>query len=331
MRSPFAPVVLSLAALIAALVRWWMQGSGNLYTAIDKRFYVADPDLGWRISDVHPIWLGLEVCAIIAAIAAGLAVGGWIIRRREERHLPAGRRATILRAASWAIAVVPLVVPVAAFMSGAGVDGGHDTLPTQTAGSAPISDGITGSLDLPAGRYEVVTHAGTSITAKVSAGGEAFDARLGGDVRGTWLGDPRDLRAPSTADVSVAAASVDTGIRQRSASARDDYLQAAKYPRITFKLDRVVSARPTAPDQIAFTAKGTLDFVGKQHVVDVIGTLKKPDVAALARLGLAGAILLVQGDFSLVIKETAFAPDAGDFDGDRIPIHVSLVLRHTNG
>ncbi len=327
MRSPFAPVVLPLAALIAALVRWWMQGSGNLYTAIDKRFYVADPDLGWRISDVHPIWLGLEVCAIIATIAIGLALGGWIIRRRETKT---NRRATILRAASWVVAVIPITVPIAAWASGSGVAGGRDTLPTQTAGSA-IGEGITGSLDLPAGRYEVVAHAGTSITAKVSAGGEAFDARLGGDVRGTWLGDPRDLRAPSTADVSVAAASVDAGISQRSASARDDYLQATKYPRITFKLERIVSARANAPDQVAFTAKGTLDFVGKPHVVDVAGTLKKPDAAALARLGLAGAILLVQADFSLVIKETALAPDAGDFDGDRIPIHVSLVLRHTSG
>jgi len=32
-----------------------------------------------------------------------------------------------------------------------------------------------------------------------------------------------------------------------------------------------------------------------------------------------------------VIKETALANDAGDFDGDRFPIHVSLVMRHTSG
>jgi hypothetical protein len=33
----------------------------------------------------------------------------------------------------------------------------------------------------------------------------------------------------------------------------------------------------------------------------------------------------------LVIKETALAKDAGDFDGDQIPIQVSLVMRHTSG
>ncbi|HLL23264.1 MAG TPA: hypothetical protein VK427_14100, partial [Kofleriaceae bacterium] len=81
MKSPFAPVVMPLAALIAALVRWWMQGSGNLYTAVEKRFYVPDPDLGWRIADEHPIWLGLEICAVIAGVAVGIAIGALVIKK----------------------------------------------------------------------------------------------------------------------------------------------------------------------------------------------------------------------------------------------------------
>jgi len=325
--SPFAPVALALAALCASLVRWWLQGSRNLYTAFEKRFYVPDPDLGWRIADPHPIWLGLEVCSIIAAIAVGLAVGGWLVRRREART---GERATALRAIAWVAAVLPLAVPIAAFASGGGIAGARDTLPARGDAGA-VTDGIAGSLELPAGRYEVVVHAGTSISAQVSAGGEAFDARFTGDIRGTYVGDPRDLHAPMTADVSVGAASVDTGISQRSASARDDYLQAAQHPRITFKLEQLVAAQPSGPQQLAFRAKGTLGLVGKTHVIDVTGTLKQPDDAALARLGLGGPILIVQADFAVVIKETVLAPDAGDFDGDRIPIHVSLVLRHTGG
>jgi hypothetical protein len=59
--------------------------------------------------------------------------------------------------------------------------------------------------------------------------------------------------------------------------------------------------------------------------------MKKPDAAGLARLGLTGDVLVVQADFAVVIKDTALASDAGDFDGDRIPIHVSLVMRHTSG
>lgn len=329
-RSAFAPVVLPLAALIASLVRWLTQGSGNVYTALDKRFYVPDPDLGWRVSDQHPIWLGLEVCAIIAAIAGGLAVGGWIIRRREAKL---GQRATLLRTAAWIVAAVPLVVPLAAFSSGSAPAGARDILPTATATSGPAVEGIAGSLELPAGRYEVVAHAGTSITAKPSAGGEEFDARFTKDVRGSWQGNPRDLRAPMHAEISVDAAAVDTGISQRSASARNDYLQVSKHPRITFTLDQLVAARPESAGQIAFRARGTLDLIGKTHAVDITGTLKQPDAAALARLGLpaTSAFLLATADFSIIIRETALAPDAGDFDGDRIPVHVSLVLRHTGG
>nr|MBA3822105.1 hypothetical protein [Deltaproteobacteria bacterium] len=124
---------------------------------------------------------------------------------------------------------------------------------------------------------------------------------------------------------------VDTGISGRSASARDEYLLADQHPRVTFKLDQVVSARATGPDQLEFRAQGTLGFVGRTHVVEVIGTLRKPDAAALARLGLTGPILIAHADLAIIIKETALGPDAGDFDGDRIPVHVSLVLRHTGG
>ena len=215
MRSAFAPVVIPLAALIASLVRWLIQGSGNVYTALEKRFYVPDPDLEWKISVQHPIWLGLEVCAVIAAIVVALAIGGWIIRRRERSG---SRPAVLLRLATWVVAIPTLGVPVAAFVSGPGPLNGRDTLPAMTAsGSAgSASTGLAGTLPAPAGRYEVVAHDGTSITAHLSAGGEAFDARLTGDIRGTWQGDPRDLTKSMTGELSVAAASVDTGIPERS-------------------------------------------------------------------------------------------------------------------
>ncbi|MDB4962431.1 MAG: YceI family protein [Myxococcales bacterium] len=322
-RSPFAPVLLPLAALIASLVRWLIQGSGNLYTALDKRFYIPDPDLGWRVSSQHPIWLGLEVCAIIAATAIGLLIGGWVIRKLEARR---GRRMTVLRVASWIVAVVPLAVPIAAFASGAGPIGGRDVLPAAQA--VALETGISGALDAPAGSYTVVPHTGTAITARVSAGGEEFDARFIGDIKGTWDANPRDLAKPTRAEVSVATASVDTGIGERSKHAREGYLLAGTYPRLIFTLAELVAARQDTPNVIAFRARGTLALIGKVHPVEVTGTLSKPDAAGLARLGLSGDILLVNGSFSIPIRDTALAPDAGDFDGDRIPVFVSLVLRH---
>ena len=326
-RSAFAPIVLPLAALIASLVRWWMQGSGNLYTAFHKRFYVPDPDVGWVESTQHPIWIGLEVCAVIAAIAVGLAIAGWIIRRRERKT---GRRATVLRAAAWTVAALPLILPIAAFASGGAPAGGVSLRP-ETKAMPLATPGIAGMLPLPAGRYDVAPHASSAISARISAGGEAFDAVFAGDIKGSWQGNPRDLAQPMTAEVSVATASVDTGIGERSDHARESYLQNGKYPRITFTLDKLTGARQDGPSQVAFTAQGTVGLIGKTHHVQVSGMLRQPDPAAQQRLGVTGDVLLVAADFALVIHETALAPDAKDFDGDRIPVHVSLVLRHTSG
>jgi polyisoprenoid-binding protein YceI len=317
--SPFAPTVLPVLALVVSLVRWYVQGSHNLYTAFEKRFYVPDPDLGWRISTQHPIWLGLDVCAVIAIVAVGVAIGAIIIRRRG--------RAPVLRAITWSVAILPLAVPAVAFTSGPGPLHGQDTLPARAA--VLVEDGIDGSLDAPAGRYVVASHEGTSITAHLSAGGEAFDARFAGDVAGAWQGDPHDLSRPMRAEVSVAAASVDTGIGERTKHAREGYLHADQFPRITVTIDRLAAVRADSPNVLAFRAPGTVQLMGKTHSVEITGTVHKPDAAALARLVLTGDVLLVQADFALVVRETALASNAGDFDGAAIPIHASLVLRHT--
>ena len=137
-RHPLAPVVLPVAALVASLIRWQVQGSHNLYTAFEKRFYVPDPDLGWRVSTQHPIWLGLDTCAVIAALAVAVAIlgsGPAAAAPREPRSSNAASataaRATGLRVASWILAAIPLAVPVMAFASGPGPLHGRDTLPPE--------------------------------------------------------------------------------------------------------------------------------------------------------------------------------------------------------
>lgn len=325
MRSPFAPVAVALVALIGALARWGLQGSRNFYTALSRKCWVPDPDVGWSISGQHPIWLGLEVIAVVAAIAAGLAVGGWIIRRRERKT---GKPAKVLRAAAWVAAVVPLAVPVAAFATGFGADDCRDVRPASEA--VKIEAAIAGSIDLPAGRYEVVVHELSEISAQLESGGEQFNARFPAD-KGELRVDPKDLAKPMSAEVGADAGSVDTGVEGRSKHAREGFLHTDKFPRLGWKLDKLIAARQDGPEKVVFKAAGTVSLMDKTHSVEVTGSLKKADAAALGRLKLSAgtSALIAEADFSLVIKETALAPDAGSFKGDRFPIHVSLVLRHT--
>jgi polyisoprenoid-binding protein YceI len=323
--SPFAPMFVTTVALVGSTVRWYVQGSGNVFTAFAKRFYVPDRDIGWRVTARHPIWLGLDACAAIVAIALALTLAGTLIRHRERAQRKGARVARIV---TWAFAAIAACVPAAAFASGRAPPGAREMLPPTAA--VLIEDGIEGSLDAPEGTYVVVRHDGTAVTAHLSAGGEAFDARFG-DITGTWQGSPRDLRQPMRVELGVAARSVDTGVGERSKHAREGYLHADRFPRITVTLDRVAAVRANGPNAVAFRAPGTVSLMGKTHSIEVTGTVAKLDSAALQRLGLDREVLFVRAGFSLPIRETALVLKAHDFDGDRIPIQVSLVLRHTDG
>ena len=323
-RTPYLAVLISLAALIAAGVRWLLQGSGNVYTATSKRFYVPDRDLGWRVIEGGQIWLGLEAIGILTGITVAMAIAAWWLLRREARR---DRPWHVGRIALGVVALATWVIPVAAFASGGAPAGARDTLPVGATAEAPTT-GIEGRLELPPGSYAVVPHAGTSITAHLSGGGEAFDARWSRDIAGTWTGDPHDLTRPMSAQLSAATSAVDTGVDMRSEHARESYLKASQFPRIELVIDRAVATRQDGPGLIAYRAAGRVRLMGREHPVEVTGTLRAPDVEARQRLGFTAdqQVLLVQGGFSITIRDTALAPDARSFDGDRIPIQASLVL-----
>lgn len=309
--------------LVASVLRWFAQGSGNLYTALSKRFYVADPDFDWRESTQRPIWVGLEVIALIAGgLVVVIIVGLWI--RRRERRLQ--RRATGLRVLSWLVALAPAVVPIAAFVSGPGPADARETRPEGSI-AAPTT-GIEGSLQLPAGRYDVIAHRGTVVTARIKAGGDEFDAVFTGDPQGSWEADPQSFAAAMSTEVSLAAASVDTGVDLRSEHARGEYLQTAKYPRIGFALLRLVASRQDSPTQVTFRGIGEIEMLAKKTEVEVTGTIEQADDAKKQRLGLGdvAAVALVKAQFILPLKLTALT--ANDYDTDRFPIKVSLVLVH---
>lgn len=318
-------LLLPAVAALAATMRWLLQARGNLYTDLSTRYYVPDQDLGWRAVESGPVSIGLDAVAALIGYFIAVVVAVLILRRLERKR---GERPRVPRGLGWAVAALPLAVPAWAFASGSIPADASDRAPAGVV-EAP-ADSIAGGLaGLPAGTYRVVTHTGTSITASLSGGGEAFDARFGRDIDGVWRGAPADLRQPMSAEISVATAAVDTGIELRSKHAREDYLDAAHFPRIRFHLDRLLGAGRAPDGAIAYRAGGTVDLMGRRHRVDVTGSLRALDGAARRRLGFTEteAVFLATAHFEVKISESKLAADAGDFDRDIIPIDVSLVLR----
>jgi len=134
--SPFAPVVLTIAALIAALVRWQIQGSHNLYHAFTKRFYVSRSGSG--LAD-QP-----EASAVDAAGAV------WVVARSRRRsRSPAGSSGGAGRLGHRASrCAVPHGWSARcrwrcdlAFASGVGPPNAVDTLPLDIQGIEPASSG----------------------------------------------------------------------------------------------------------------------------------------------------------------------------------------------
>lgn len=324
LRHRLVPTLLAALAASVAAARWLLQGDGNVYTDLAKRLYVADPDLGWRVASASPVWIGLDAVAALALIAVGSAAFIWAARRwRFERGW--------IHAVLLAVPVVALVGLGLAFASGSAPVGATTLLP---AGSieAPAS-GVSGAFPrIKAGAFEVLDHPESAITARITAGGESFDARFANGIAGHWSGDPSNFAAPMKALFRVPASAVDTGIALRSRHAREDYLQAGTHPVIELAIKRIIAIEQRAPGRVAFTAEATVSLIGSEQHVLVNGEMILADADAKARLniGFAGDTFIVRAELSLRISETPLAADAGDFDGDVLPISTTLILVRSN-
>jgi polyisoprenoid-binding protein YceI len=324
-RSPYWALILPGLALGASVARWLLQGSGNVYTTPGKRFYLPDPDLGWRIAPESPPWIGLDLIAVVAVFTASLGVVGWFVAQRERTE---GKPWQPARVALWVMAIIPLLVPLWAFSGGLAPGGAREALPPGVIGPPP--GGFEGALaGLPAGTYELVPGSESSITARLKAGGEEFDTRFSGNLAARVTFDPANLDQPVSARVRVDTASVDTGVRMRSEhAASHDYLDAERFPEIALEIEKLTSSRQGAtPGELVFWADGALTLMGKRIVVPVQGTVRALDEAGRQRIGTTRPAMVVTADFTLMVAETPLSPK--DFDRDRIPIQAVLILAQT--
>lgn len=312
-----APAALATAL---ALGRWLWQGTGNVYSKLDLKLYLVDPDLGWRRTEAGYTWLGLDLIAVLVAVTIGVFL---VLRFAGSRQ---HRAAKALALAAKLASVLVIAVPLYALLGGAPPSGARDTLPSSSI-AAP-TNGIEASLTaLPPGRYLVVPHPDAAITAKLNAGGETFDARFAGGLTGYWEATPGDLGLPMSAQISVQAGSIDTGIALRDEHAKED-LKPATFPTIDFSLGDLTSTE-SSERGVAFAASGALTLGGRVHVAPVVGTLRPVDETLRTKLGLEGGIfVLLQASLELNIRETIVGND-GTFDVDTVPIAVTLILEHS--
>lgn len=316
-----------LFAAGAALVRWWTQGSRNLYTVQAKRFYVPHQDLGWQAQQTERVWLGLDALAVLGISAVGVVVAAFLIARRERLR---GNAQPVARTALLLGALLSFVVPGMAFLSGGRPPGARDALPAPVA-LDQLPDVIDGGLPVKAGAYAVVPeHA--SVVAKISAGKEEFDATFG-SASGALTGDLSNLAAPAQPLVGrfeINVATIDTGISLRSEHARE-YLKATEYPTIGFTLEAITAARIESPRAIQVRAKGTVTLMGQEVPVVFTGVIRSLDDAARARLGIAAsAAIKIEGGTTIKISQTKLAAKQSSFDRDDLPIAITLVLQYAN-
>ncbi|MCA9513389.1 MAG: YceI family protein [Myxococcales bacterium] len=330
------------AALVAAgltLVRYLVQGSGNVYTDVARTFYVKDELIGWSATRETWLWVGLEVIGLIVGLAFACVVGQLLagkLRKSPPARGSWGERAAVIIVAGnvflSVLGVATLAVPIAAFASGLPPAGAEAVLPdTAIAGPDPTSTAVRGgdprqpTLEgAAAGTYRVVEGAEANlVVVQIAAGGETFDARFA-PVTGTATLDPAELEATS-AHLSVPSASIDTGIALRSQHAKEDLLTEAN-PAITVDIPRLDATAAAGSGEITFATKATVGLMGDSLALDAQGSVKVLAEAERKKLGLtASQALLVNAKVEIPLARTKLDPS--DFDQPTVRVTARFVLQ----
>lgn len=280
--------------------------------------YLPDADLGWRRSEESHVWLGLDVLAICLAVAVGAVFVTYFVRKKGFAHVSL---------AIEVLAGVVLLIPLFALLGGAPPEGAREAQPV--AEDRSIASGIVGSLpNLPSGRYVIVEQKDAAVAAQLVAGGEEFEARFAGGLKGFLEFDPSDLSQPVSAEIEVDAKSIKTGIELRDKHALEE-LKPETYPTLRFKFENLTSAQNES-ETLLFEATGSVFLGGRTHHVPIAGSVARISPALAARLGVAfdAPHLLVKASLRLHLPDTIIEND-GTFDRNDVPVLITLILKHT--
>jgi len=127
----------------------------------------------------------------------------------------------------------------------------------------------------------------------------------------------------STADITIESASINTRVAKRDEHLRSpDFLDAAKYPAITFKSKKVEKA---GDGRLKMTGDLTIKGVTKEAVLDVEGpTPAIKDMQGNIRVGGSAATKINRKDFGLTWQKMLEA--GGVAVGDEVEITIDLEI-----
>ena len=315
--------ILPLLGAGLCFLRWWEQGTKNLYTRLHDRFYLPSPNGDWSfVSDGAP-WLGLDSVLALTFAALVISVLAWFFIRKGRPGLTA-----IL----WLPALASVALPI--WISTQGLRPvGAVTSPPKVQVSENIS-GITATLPARAGLYQVPKESKAEITAQVKAGGEVFDARFADGIEGQLEVNPSNLALPVKGVFSVPADSVDTGVGLRNKHAREKLLSKA-HPKITFTLTKISAAANTSKSKIECKGLGEITLAGITKSVKFSATIEtKPtgETQTAAETEPAKQItgasrLWIDATMDFSLKGTALS-EGDTFDESTVPIRVRVPLVH---
>jgi polyisoprenoid-binding protein YceI len=309
---------LGLLGIAAWFTRWLLQGEAIVYTDVARAFWVADPTLGWVETTDKWVWLGLDGLGLLGGVVLGTAVCA-LIGRRGALGLP--RVARVLSRLGAAVGALGWVIPAWAFVSGMPPAGAQRLLPDAEV-IAPNKAANVPPMDVPSGVWKVVENPANTLVARISAGGETFDAKFG-PLTGEARIDAASL-AKSTASFSAPSPSIETGVELRNNHAKG-YLAVDKFPAITLALRGIEAVTGPSPEVRRLSAQAEVGILGKTLTVPVEGSLTVVAQSELVRLGLkAGPVLLVSAAFKVQIAATGL--NRANFDADDITINTRFFM-----
>ncbi len=141
-------------------------------------------------------------------------------------------------------------------------------------------------------------------------------------VTGAVVWDDADI-TKSSVNVSIDAATVNTGEPKRDADLRSDhFFEVAKYPTITFRSTRV---EPAGAGKLNVTGDLTIHGVSKQVVLDVAGpSAVVKDPMGNSRVAISATTKINRQDFG--VKWNATMDGGGAVVGDDVNITIDLEM-----